>query len=123
MNNIKVSENFYLSEFECHDGSYLVKIDEKLLELLQTLRNVTKKPIHITSGYRTREYNRFIGGSSKSHHMEGKAADIQIEGLTPLKVAEFARKIGFDGVGIYKTFVHVDVRGIKVNWTDKSIVN
>jgi hypothetical protein len=34
-------------------------------------------PIRISSGYRSKELNRAIGGSSKSQHCKGEALDLQ----------------------------------------------
>ena len=116
MNKIKISNNFSLHEFACKDGSNLVKLDEKLIDKLQMLRDKLGKPIMVHSGYRTPAYNTKVGGSPKSQHMEGTAADISIAGITPKKLAEYAETMGFDGIGIYATFVHVDVRGYKSRW-------
>jgi zinc D-Ala-D-Ala carboxypeptidase len=118
MNNIKISDNFSLHEFQCKDGSQLVKIDERLLVLLQTLRDKVKKPIEIVSAYRTPEYNKKIGGAPKSQHVEGKAVDIKIKGITPKEVAKLAEEVGFDGIGIYPTFTHCDTRGTKARWNE-----
>lgn len=116
MNNIKISKNFSLHEFQCKDGSELVKLDEKLITKLQQLREKIGKPISVHSGYRTPAYNKKCGGSPKSQHMEGTAADISVVGIVPKKLAELAEAIGFDGIGIYPTFVHVDVRGFRARW-------
>lgn len=116
MNRIKISDNFSLHEFECRDGSHLVKLDEELILKLQRLRNAIGKPITVNSGYRTPEYNKQVGGSPNSQHLYGKAADIAAQGMKPLDVARLAEKIGFDGIGVYSTFTHVDVRGIKARW-------
>lgn len=105
-----------MREFECKDGEKLVKLDSTLLNKLQILRDKIGKPIIINSGYRTKRYNEKVGGSPKSQHMLGKAADIKINGLTPDEIAIKAEKIGFGGIGIYKTFVHLDVRHIKTRW-------
>ena len=42
---------------------------------LERVRAILLSPIHISSGYRSVELNRAIGGSSKSAHMDGFAAD------------------------------------------------
>lgn len=120
MNNIKISPNFTLHEFQCKDGSQLVKLDERLLVLLQTLRDKVQKPIIVHSGYRTPTYNKKVGGSPKSQHMEGTAADISITGMKPAEIAKIAEEVGFDGIGIYtkQGFVHVDTRGFKARWTE-----
>jgi uncharacterized protein YcbK (DUF882 family) len=116
MNDIKLTENFSLYEFECKDGSHLVKLDGELLAKLQKLRDRVKQPITIISGYRTPEYNKKVGGSTLSQHMEGKAADIKVRGMTPEQVAKLCEEIGFRGIGIYPTFVHVDTRLFNARW-------
>lgn len=116
MNNIKVSKNFKLREFECKDGSNTTKIDSNLLNKLQLLRDTINKPILINSAYRSQNYNKKVGGSPRSQHMLGKAVDIKVNGLTPTEVAKKAEETGFNGIGIYKTFVHLDVRAIKTRW-------
>jgi hypothetical protein len=39
-------------------------------------------PIHISSGYRSAELNRCVGGSSTSQHCSGEAIDIDMDGST-----------------------------------------
>lgn len=116
MNNIQVSKNFKLREFQCKDGSQLVKVDSQLLNKLQQLRDLIKKPIIITSGYRAPAYNKRVGGASGSQHLLGKAADIKVSGISQNQLAKLAEQVGFNGIGIYKTFVHVDVRFRKARW-------
>jgi len=41
-----------------------------------------KGPVIVTSGYRSPEVNRLIGGSSTSQHCKGQAADIIVPGET-----------------------------------------
>lgn len=91
-------------------------MDSTLLNKLQILRDEIGKPIIINSGYRTKEYNKKIGGSPKSQHMLGKAADIKVNGMAPEALAKKAEIAGFNGIGIYKTFIHVDVRAKKTRW-------
>lgn len=38
-------------------------------------------PINISSGYRSKVLNHYIGGSLRSEHCEGKAADIDMDGM------------------------------------------
>ena len=94
--NIKLSENFTLYEFMRSDIAtrinlhrYQEQITEKdvlnlkrLCEnILQPLRNYFKEPINITSGYRSPQLNRAIGGAQQSDHLYGRAADIQTPNL------------------------------------------
>lgn len=116
----RLSPHFRVKEFHSKkDPSDLVKVDEKLLKLLENIRNYTGKPVRINSGYRSPEYNKTIKNASpKSQHCEGKAADIRIEGITPAKVAEIAEIYlgNSGGVGVYSTFTHVDVRTGCARW-------
>jgi len=116
LNDLRVSEHFKISEFKCNDGSQEIMLEYELVKLLQKLRWVVGKPIKINSGYRTKTYNHKVGGSPRSQHLLGRAADIVVEGYTPSQIAELADQLGFDGIGIYDTFCHVDVRGYKARW-------
>lgn len=116
LNDVRLSKNFKLYEFDCKGGSKLVKLDPVLLVKLQTLRTRLGRPVNINSGYRTPEHNKNIGGSPRSQHMEGKACDIYVEGLTPATVARECEKIGFGGIGVYSNHVHVDTRDGRARW-------
>lgn len=113
-----LSANFTVGEFKCRDGSDRVLIDTELVGILQMIRNKFNKSVNINSAYRTPSYNAKIGGVSNSQHICGTAADICIYGIEPLKIAEYAEYImkGFGGIGLYKTFVHIDVRKKRARW-------
>ena len=49
------------------------------MEVLQPLRDYLGKPVVISSGYRSEEVNRAVGGVKGSQHLKGEAADIQVE--------------------------------------------
>lgn len=117
--DMKLSENFTLKEFACKDGSKYVRVNYKLIEKLQILRNKLKCPITIVSGYRTPSYNDSCGGAQKSQHMYGTAADIQVSGMTPEMLYAIAQTIGFNGMGIYDNFIHVDVRPLPARWDER----
>ncbi len=116
----RLSPHFRVREFHSkNDPSDLVKVDEKLLNLLENIRNFTGKPVHINSGYRSPQYNRTIKNASpNSQHCLGKAADIWVEGVSPSRIAEIAECYLGDsgGIGVYSTFTHVDVRTNKSRW-------
>jgi len=111
MNNIKISENFNLKEFEC-PCCHRVMLDSKLLNLLQKLRDTIQEPIIITSGYRCKDENERVGGVKNSYHLFGMAADITISTRDLTTVRKICRKIGFMGIGFYysRSFIHLDVR-------------
>lgn len=129
--NVPLSKNFKKSEFKCRDGTDVPdELMPNLLELvenLQIIRDHIGKPIHVISGYRTPKYNRRIGGARKSQHMKAKAADIIIRGMSPVEVRAIIinlikeKKIKKGGVGLYKSFVHYDVRGWNARWKGKGV--
>lgn len=50
------------------------------------VRDIAGVPITPTSGYRSFELNRIVGGSANSSHVEGEAADFTVKGKTPRQV-------------------------------------
>lgn len=112
--------HFRVVEFASKDGSNRVKVSVKLIRLLEHMRVLTGQPIHINSGYRTPEHNAKVGGSPKSQHLTGKAADIVIGAGNnighALKAAILAESLGATGIGLYNTFTHIDVRDNKSFW-------
>ena len=111
--DLKLSKNFKVKEFRCKDGSDKILIEEKLVTLLQKMRDKFGE-INISSAYRTATYNRKAGGVSNSQHLYGLAADITIKDNSRLlEAAQYAEKIGFTGVGLdnkYQKFLHLDTR-------------
>ena len=118
----QVSENFKVREFACSDGSDAVFISDELVEILQYVRKWAKAPVTINSGYRTATLNKQCGGSTYSQHMYGLAADIKVSGKTPAQVAAYLEAImpKKGGIGLYKTFTHVDVRADRIRWDSTS---
>ncbi len=115
----KVSPHFGVWEFKCKDNSRVIVLDKALVELLEIIRLHYNKPLHINSGYRTVQYNASLKNSSpKSQHILGKAADIWLNDISPKQLyswldSSYPNSLG---IGIYDTFVHVDVREGKSRW-------
>lgn len=118
--NTKLSANFKVREFACNDGSDPIFISPELVEVLQKIRDHFGKPVNINSGFRTASYNKRkdVGGATYSQHLYGTAADIRISGVSPKNIAAYAETLlpNKGGIGIYKDFVHVDVRDVKSRW-------
>jgi uncharacterized protein YcbK (DUF882 family) len=125
-----ITENFYWYEAACADGTEVPEgLRGNVMELainLQVLRDALKYPIHINSWYRSEEYNASLPGSSPdSQHLLGKAADIRSDEYTPEQlsaVIEALINLGLmkqGGIGIYKSFIHYDMRGIKKRWNER----
>jgi len=116
--NKMLSKNFKVKEFACTDCSDPVFISQSLVEILQKVRDHFDKPVVITSGYRTANYNYQIKGAKCSQHVYGLAADIKVTGVEPRVVANYVEKLLGEtgGIGRYETFTHVDVRKVKSRW-------
>jgi uncharacterized protein YcbK (DUF882 family) len=122
---MKLTNNFSLNEFNKHNFPLTETVLRNIQELarnLQVLRDEVKKPIKITSGYRSPEHNAKVGGVKSSRHITGEAADFKIEGYTPKQVAAIiekliaAGKMQEGGLGTYSTWVHYDHRNVKARW-------
>lgn len=116
--NKTITANFRVREFACQDGSDPIFVSDKLVNILQAIRNHFGQPVTINSGYRTANHNKSVGGSVYSQHLFGTAADIVVAGVDPDDVAAYAEKLlaNTGGIGRYKGFVHVDVRTTKSRW-------
>ena len=90
---MKLSKNFTLEELTLSQTAVRrglknqptadeIKYLERLCkEILQPLRDRVKKPIRISSGFRSNSVNKLIGGSHTSQHCKGQAADLTITGM------------------------------------------
>lgn len=110
--------HFSRKELECRHCHELV-IDDRLVQALNELRALIKKPIIINCAYRCAEHNKAVGGVKNSQHVLGKAADIRIKGMTPRDIKLYALRVpAFEqgGIGTYKTFIHLDVRKRRARW-------
>ena len=110
-------------EFASKDGQpspWPTVVDPELIVLCDRIRRLYGKPIVVNSGYRSPEHNAKVGGVADSLHVKGRAADI----TTLLKdrddlprLQEICLKLNSTGgVGLYDTFVHVDIRGYAARW-------
>lgn len=85
----------------------------RLARMLEKVRGLLRKPILISSGYRSPELNARIGGSTRSAHMDGRAADFTCPAFgTPYQVARriAAQRLGFDQmIHEYGRWVHLAV--------------
>lgn len=124
---MKLTKNFSLSEFDCNDGTKVpekyIKNAQEVANNLQALRDYLNVPVSITgSGYRTPEWNKKVGGAKNSQHLTCSGADINAKGLTPKQLYDTIEKLislkimKQGGLGLYKGFVHYDIRGVKARW-------
>lgn len=77
---------------------------------LETVRSLIGQPMLVSSGYRSVELNKAIGGSQSSAHCQGFAVDFTCPAYgTPLKICKAidAAKIQFDQLIQEGTWVHI----------------
>jgi uncharacterized protein YcbK (DUF882 family) len=123
---MKLSTNFSLDEFASADGTApsgdVLKNLTELAKNLEVLRKHLGQPIRVTSGFRSKEHNKKIGGATNSFHVLGIAADIQVSKMNPEQIAKAIEllisegKMKEGGLGVYRTWVHYDIRGTKSRW-------
>ena len=112
----RLTKNFLRSEFTCKCGCGFNVIKLEFVRRLQMIRTLIRRPLTVVSGCRCVKHNRYVGGATKSRHLRGIAVDVKATGLTPKQIASIARSLGFGGIGIGKTFVHLDFRGTPCEW-------
>lgn len=107
---MRLSKNFSLEEFAYSQtaarmgrpvvipDAIVPAIRSLVVEVLQPLRSDVRRSIWVMSGYRPAWLNKAVGGSSRSQHMTGEAADIQVSGLSPIQVCRriIALELPFD---------------------------
>ena len=106
---IHLTPNFTLAELTHSETADRLGIDNtpgpaelenlaRLADLLEQVRALLRKPVIVSSGYRSLPVNRAIGSKDTSQHTKGCAADIKVPGMTPDQVvrAILASGITFD---------------------------
>lgn len=84
-----------------------VDIDPRLVEkLIQLSLAFDGQPLALVSGHRVPGR----GTKKTSYHVRGMAADVLIRGVKVHELRKAAKRLGVRGIGVYPTFVHVDVR-------------
>lgn len=98
---MKLTQNFTLHEMiksetalrhhmGNHPGETEVDNLRKLCEnVLQPVRNYYGLPVKVNSGYRHPLVNARVGGSPRSDHCKGMAADIEIPSIANLNLAQW----------------------------------
>ena len=106
--------NYLLRDFRTDD---IHPIDTALLDQLFDLKQTlgVNKPFHIISGYRSPFTNAQLhkhshGVANHSFHMQGRAIDIRVEGVSSKRIRNAALNMAQGGVGYYprNNFVHLD---------------
>lgn len=103
---------FKNTDFErCTPACSIDSMDASFLCTLDKLRERLGKPIILTSAYRTKFYEKSKGRSGTSSHCKGLAVDIRCDSslYRHLLISAILDVIPSARIGIYPTFVHLDV--------------
>lgn len=99
----KLSQYFYLEEFLRSQTAarlgitlevppaLMPNLQRLVTTLLDPIRARLRTPVHVSSGYRNEVVNRLVGGAYNSAHMNARAADISVPGMTARQLAVFIR--------------------------------
>ena len=101
---------FSLDEFNCQETDENA-MSESFIYKLDDLREVCAFPFKITSGYRSLDHSIEKRKAQPGTHSQGIAADIAVSGGEQrMIIVQKALLLGFTGIGVAKTFIHVDTR-------------
>lgn len=113
-------KHFKSKEFDCESKPGTgEKMSPRLVYMLDALRGLMGRPLRINSGFRTPEHNKAEGGAPESGHLTGEAVDIRTSGWSKADRTDlvlYARKLGFTGIGLGSTFVHIDMKARVASW-------
>ena len=118
------TKNFKVSEFACkHCGENI--IDQRVINMAQTLRDALGVPVKVNSGYRCKVHNdNTPGAAKKSKHVFGLAADLSCSKGANV-MFETAKKLFAEGklpdldyCKKYRSWIHIDCGGKRNNRWD-----
>lgn len=92
---------------------------ETTAKTLDEARKRLKAPIRLTSIFRNEAYNRRVGGVRNSTHRMFSACDCVTANVAQLYLVLLdLRREGYfkGGLGLYRSFVHIDSRGHNATW-------
>ena len=115
------TNNFNLNEFSCNCGCGFNIINQKIIDMAQTIRDALGVPVKVNSGCRCEKHNAKVGGVKSSKHTKGLAADLSCS-LGAQKMFDTVKKLHSEGklpqldyCIKYKSFIHIDCGGKRKN--------
>lgn len=89
----------------CKQGGLLPDFRDKL----NRAREIADIPFSLNSAFRCESHNKDVGGSCTSSHLVGCAVDIRCsDSRDRYLILNALMQVGFNRIGIAKTFIHVD---------------
>lgn len=122
-----LSKHFSTYELACKGKNCCGRtcaMNPKLIAALEEFRVLIDVAFSPNSAFRCNRHNEREGGAKHSQHILGFAVDIpRLEGHTVTSMAEVAKTVkdfADGGIGLYDTFIHLDVRGVYARWDNRS---
>jgi len=119
---MRSSKNFKEEEFNCKCSECGMKVPHKMSPAviydLQLIREVVKRPLTITSGYRCEKHPSESRKKSPGQHSKGTAVDIKVSnGAEAFEIVKHGLLLGARGFAYGNGFVHLDWRdSTPVTW-------
>ena len=109
--------HFKVSEFVCKCGCGKDDIDQRIIDMAETIREALGVPVRVNSGCRCEKHNAKVGGVKGSKHTKGFAADLSCS-LGAKKMFETVKQLHADGklpqldyCKRYSSWIHIDCGG------------
>lgn len=117
----QISPHIKQSEIDCKcklSGCQETIVNQRLVSVFESFRELAGMPIRITSGNRCLAHNKTIGGNPNSYHLKGMAMDIAVSFLLVNKFGGWAEikqaLISCGASYVYynkeRGYIHLDVR-------------
>ena len=107
---MKSSKYFTENELKCKETGEC-DMNPMFLEMLDMLREELGRPVYLTSAYRSPKHSIEAKKKEPGTHAQGIAADISCtNGADRYRILDAAYKLGFTGVGVHPSFIHLDIR-------------
>ncbi|MGB0522430.1 MAG: D-Ala-D-Ala carboxypeptidase family metallohydrolase [Flammeovirgaceae bacterium] len=125
--------HFTYAEFDSPDkpGSAKDEMQDQFMLMIDEARERAGIPFVVNSGFRTRAHHAKIYAELNqkprwgSLHLNGRAADIGLPEFAReqarVKIIEAGVEAGFNGFGIYDSFIHLDNRSKLAIWKGNGI--
>lgn len=115
VNNWDSIKYFKQSEFTCKCGCGLNNMNLAVVKIADKIREHFGNPAIVTSGSRCEKHNKEVGGVSNSRHLQGKAIDLYVQGVSGSKLVEYTQSLVNSGELRYTykigdtDAVHIDI--------------
>ena len=84
---------FKKSEFTCKCGCGLNNIQLSIVKIADKVREHFGSPAIVTSGTRCKKHNKEVGGVSNSRHLQGKAIDMYVQGVSGEEILSYLQTL------------------------------